>query len=176
MPVDLFQELDEILLNHFIYEGYMDLTTEFIKESDFDYNKIKEINNYFQSTELELRYQLRKLIEDGKITEAINILNNFNIEILTNKSFIILLNSHMAKELIFEKKYEEALKILTENKDISDNEVTDILISMVFEDSIDILKERKKLASEFNYVINKELDVTDKLDNVFEVVEGMSDI
>jgi hypothetical protein len=114
------QDMNKIVLNYLIIEGYRDAVEKFIKETGVEGKLNNEIifNIYiilhfsaeYDKDLLEKRMKIRNLIISGKIDEAINDINDINSEILENNPSIhFQLQKQKLIEIIKKNKIEEAL-------------------------------------------------------------------
>jgi hypothetical protein len=111
------QDMNKLVLNYLIVEGYKDAVEKFIKETGISgmYILFIYIAEY-DSELLEKRMKVRGLIISGKIDDAINDINDINSEILENNPAIHFeLQKQKLIEIIKQNKIEEAL-LFAQNK------------------------------------------------------------
>eukprot|EP01080_Neovahlkampfia_damariscottae_P011325 gene11325-4137_t len=154
------KELDKIVMNYLVVEGYQEAAEMFQQESntptEIDLNSITE------------RVSIRNSIQNGNIEEAIEKVNDLNPEILdTNQELFFLLQQQQLIELIRDGKIEEALDFAQdelaprgeENKTFL-NEIEKTMSLLAFENTKDSpmnslldISHRHKTASELNAAI-----------------------
>ncbi|KAJ9125095.1 hypothetical protein QFC22_000048 [Naganishia vaughanmartiniae] len=106
IPADK-QDLNRIVLDYLIIEGYCDAATEFAKEAGID------ISVDYQS--IEERMLIRQAVEAGRVDEAVRRVNELEPEILdTNASLLFHLQLQSFIELIRHDKTQEALRYASE--------------------------------------------------------------
>ncbi|KAJ9095834.1 hypothetical protein QFC20_006543 [Naganishia adeliensis] len=100
-------DLNRIVLDYLIIEGYCDAAAEFAKEAGID------ISVDFQS--IEERMLIRNAVEAGHVDEAVRRVNELEPEILdTNASLLFHLQLQSFIELIRHDKTQEALRFASE--------------------------------------------------------------
>lgn len=154
------QEIDTFLQNHFVCKGYKNISKTFSQETS---------SSFLPESELDLRDSVRRLIEGGELCSAIDILNDYSVEVLADPQIRLALALHWAKEYIFSGMYENALEILNEEKEIDDETLTDLLISLVYQKKNDILSDRKNLFGVINSKILNMMHLKDSLDDLFDL-------
>lgn len=112
------QEMNKLVLNYLIIEGYKDAVEKFIFETGINgiiKFKYKNVADYDRNL-LDKRMIIRNLIMSGKIDEAIDEINDINSEILENNPSIHFeLQKQKLIEIIKKNQIEEAL-IFAQNK------------------------------------------------------------
>jgi hypothetical protein len=125
-------EMNKIILNYLIIEGYHEAVIKFIKETG--------TKEEFDEELLIKRTRIRTLILSGKINETINEINKINKEILrTNPEIFFDLQKQNLIKIIKENKVDEAL-------DFAQNEI----FPLIKEDDA-LIKELQKLMVLFAY-------------------------
>ena len=95
-------DLNKIVMNYLIVEGYKSAAEKFTQEWGIEDNMDFDL--------IEKRREIRILIQEGKIDEAIEMINDVNPEILdTNDELYFKLKKQKLIELIKNKHIEEAL-------------------------------------------------------------------
>ena len=96
------QDLNKIVMNYLIVEGYKSAAEKFTHECGIEANMDFDL--------IEKRREIRIMIQEGKIDEAIEMINDLNPEILdTNDELYFNLKKQKLIELIKDKKIDEAL-------------------------------------------------------------------
>ena len=75
------QDMNKLVLNYLIIEGYKDASEKFIKETGIKGHLLNIIIAEYDSDLLEKRMKIRTLIMSGKIDEAVNDINDINSEV-----------------------------------------------------------------------------------------------
>ncbi len=102
------REMNKIVLNYLIIEGYKDAVEKFVKETGIEAEYDRGL--------LDRRMKVRSLIITGKIDNAIDEINDINSEILENNPSIhFSLQKQKLIEIIKQNKIEEAL-LFAQNK------------------------------------------------------------
>ncbi|KAG0435370.1 Glucose-induced degradation protein 8 like protein [Dictyocoela muelleri] len=154
------KEIDNLIHIHFICKGYKNISETFSDETS---------NFLSLESDLDLRDKVRILIESGEINKVIDILNDYNLEILCEPEIRLSLAIHWVKEYINNGMYEEAIDILKEEKNIDDNILTDLLVSLIYKKTNNnILVDRKIFFEKINSQILKMLRLEDQIEKVFE--------
>ena len=100
------REIDILILNYLVIEGYKEAAEEFIKESGLDeFEEVKKLD----LASIDYRLKVRHAIQGGNIDLAVRELNNFDPEILDNNP-----------NVYFHLKLQEFLEIIR-GKDHEDN-------------------------------------------------------
>ena len=163
------EDMNKLVLNYLIIEGHKEAVKKFLKETnlkcDYDENL------------LEKRMIIRNLIINGKIDEAINEINNINIEILEkNPSIHFELQKQKLIEIIKQNKIEESISFaqrtlypITQNNEKLLNELEKIMSLLAFEDinqspfkELGTVEKLKKLSSIVNLqILSSQMQPTD---------------
>ena len=163
------EDMNKLVLNYLIIEGHKEAVEKFLKETnlkcDYDENL------------LEKRMIIRNLIINGKIDEAINEINNINIEILEkNPSIHFELQKQKLIEIIKQNKIEESILFaqrtlypITQNNEKLLNELEKIMSLLAFEDinqspfkELGTVEQLKKLSSIVNLqILSSQMQPTD---------------
>lgn len=153
-------EMNKLVLNYLIIEGHKDAVVQFIKETNLQCE--------YDANLLEKRMIIRNLIIGGKIDEAINEINDINIEILgKNPSIHFELQKQKLIEIIKHNKIEESIEFAQKNLfPIAKNnkglliELEKIMSLLAFEDiqqspfkQLGTTEQLKKLSSVINIQI-----------------------
>lgn len=95
------REIDKLVLNYLVIEGFKEAAEEFIKESGLD--EIDEIKK-MDLASIDYRLKVRQAIQGGEIETAVRELNNFDPEILDsnpNVYFHLKLQEFLEKIRLF---------------------------------------------------------------------------
>ncbi len=154
------QDMNKLVLNYLIIEGYKDAVEKFIKETG--------INCTYNAELLDKRMKVRHLIISGKIDESINEINDINSEILENNPSIHFeLQKQKLIEIIKQNKIEDALVFaqnklfpITQNNESLLSELEKIMVLLAYDDigkspykELGTVDQLKKLASIINLEI-----------------------
>jgi glucose-induced degradation protein 8 len=75
----MFRDIDRLILNYLVIEGFKEAAEEFIRESGLDeFEEVKRLD----LDSIEYRLNVRQAIQSGKIDTAITELNNYDPDIL----------------------------------------------------------------------------------------------
>lgn len=180
------EELNKLILDYLVVEGYKEAAENFILESNTQSDGVEPAGS------LGNRTIIRKAIQIGDIQKAIELVNDLDPEILDkNPGLYFHLQQQKLIELIREKKSDEALDFL--NKELSSfgeenqaylDELEKTLVLLAFDDHskspmahlLDI-SQRHKTASELNAAIlsNNTQDKDAKLPNVLKLLSWAQD-
>jgi hypothetical protein len=75
------QDMNKLVLNYLIIEGYKDAAEKFIKETGIKGNYLNNLAEYDVDL-LQKRMKIRTLIMSGRIDEAVNEINDINSEVI----------------------------------------------------------------------------------------------
>ena len=75
------REIDKLILNYLVIEGFKEAAEEFIQESGLD--EFEDVKN-LDLDSIDYRLKVRQAIQSGEIDSAVRELNNFDPEILDN--------------------------------------------------------------------------------------------
>lgn len=79
--MNLFREIDKLILNYLVIEGFKEAAEEFVNESGLDeHEDVKKLD----LGSIDYRLKVRQAIQSGEIDSAVRELNNFDTEILDN--------------------------------------------------------------------------------------------
>lgn len=81
LPFLIFREVDKLVLNYLVIEGFKEAAEEFIQESGL--NEQEDIKSLDLGS-IDYRLKVRQAIQGGEISSAVRELNNFDPEILDN--------------------------------------------------------------------------------------------
>lgn len=165
------EDMNKLVLNYLIIEGYKDAVQKFIKETGIKYD--------YDADLLNKRMQIRMLIVSGKIDDAINEINNINVEILEkNPSIHFELQKQKLIEIIKANNIEEAISFaqktlypITQNNDQLLSELEKIMSLLAYEDisqspfkELGTVDQLKKLSSGINLeILSAQMQPTGKL-------------
>ncbi|KAL5007203.1 hypothetical protein ScPMuIL_016009 [Solemya velum] len=169
-------DMNKLIMNYLVTEGFKEAAEKFKIESG--------VQPSMDLDELDDRIKIRDSIQNGKIQEAISLVNNLHPELLDNDRYLYfhLQQQHMI-ELIREKNIEDALLYAQthlaergeENPEIL-SEMERTLALLAFEEPEnspfgELLhpSQRQKVASELNAAI-LEVDATPKLANLVKLL------
>lgn len=165
-------DMNQLVMNYLVTEGFKEAAEKFRVESG--------IHPSIDLDELDERIKIRDAIQNGRIQEAISLVNNLHPELLDNDRYLYFhLQQQQLIELIREKNVEEALEYAQthlaergeENPEIL-SELERTLALLAFDNPEqspfgDLLhpSQRQKVASELNAAI-LEVDANPKLANL----------
>jgi len=150
-------EINKLIMNYLVTEGFKDAAEKFQIESGTEPG--------VDLTTLDQRIKILESIQDGRITEAVQMINSFQPQLLDDNRYLFfhLQQQHLI-ELIRQKSIDEALKFAQEH--LADQgeenfqvleELERTLALLAFEDpenspfgDLLALSHRQKIASEFN--------------------------
>jgi len=102
------EHLDEVVMDYFITQGYQEAAKLFAEEAQY--------SPEFDLDTLSARSQIRSAIQAGKITEAVELLNQLNPEILEkNEMLAFQLRQQQLIELIRAGETDTALQYAADN-------------------------------------------------------------
>lgn len=79
--MNYYREIDKLILNYLVIEGFKEAAEEFIQESGLDEQEdVKKLD----LGSIDYRLKVRQAIQNGEIDSAVRELNNFDTEILDN--------------------------------------------------------------------------------------------
>lgn len=178
-------DMNRLIMNYLVTEGFKEAAEKFQIESGI--KPSMDLGN------LDERIKIRDAIQNGRILEAIAMVNNLHPELLDNDRYLFfhLQQQHMI-ELIRERNTEEALKFAQEQLSERGEENQDILVELertlallAFEEPEqspfgDLLhpSHRQKVASELNAAILKmenQDSTTPKLANLLKLLMWAQD-
>ena len=136
------QDLNKLILNYFVVEGYKDAALHFSKESE----QTLRIDN----ATMDVRMLIRDAIQTGKVEEAVSLINDLDSDILEgNKELVFLLQLQQLIEAIRSGKTDLALDLaqyvapLAESDTQYREELEHVMSCLVFKDPI--LRQAEKL-------------------------------
>ena len=163
------EDMNKLVLNYLIIEGYKDAVVKFIKETNLQCD--------YDENLLDKRMKIRNLIINGKIDEAIDEINNINIEILEkNPAMHFELQKQKLIEIIKQNKVEESIEFaqktlypITQSDQTLLSELEKIMSLLVFEDisqspfkELGTIEQLKKLSSTINLrILEAQMQPTD---------------
>lgn len=96
-------DMNRLIMNYLVVEGYKSAAEKFMQECSTEARMDLDL--------IDRRREIRLLIQDGRIVEAVEMINDINPEILdTNDELYFNLKKQKLVELIISKKTEEALE------------------------------------------------------------------
>jgi len=166
-------ELNVLIMDYLISEGFKEAAERFKKEAGVDMKRLTETINQAakgeSSAAMEKRIQIRCSIEDGRIPEAMKLMNDYYPELIDNNRHLYFkLQQQQLIELIRGQHIEESLKFAQEQLSVDGDylqlpELERTLSLLAFDKPesspySDLLhsSHRQQLASEVNEVILKE--------------------
>ncbi|RWS28940.1 C20orf11-like protein [Leptotrombidium deliense] len=161
-------EVNKLIMDYLVSEGFKEAAEKFRHEAGLD---IASADGVFNETSalLEQRIEVRAAIEEGKVRDAIQLINRYYSELLDqNRHLYFKLQQQQLIELIREQKVEEALRFSQEQLSV-DEEFLDLpelerTLALLAFDKPEIspfsdllqVSHRQQLASEVNEAILKE--------------------
>ena len=136
------QDLNKLILNYFVVEGYKDAATHFSKESA----QPLRIDN----VTMDIRMLIRDAIQTGKVEEAISMINDLDSDILEgNRELVFLLQLQRLIEAIRGGNTDLALELAQQVAPLAElnsqyrEELEHVMSCLVFKDPI--LRQAEKL-------------------------------
>ncbi|KAI1292218.1 Glucose-induced degradation protein 8 -like protein [Halotydeus destructor] len=163
-------QMNKLVMDYLVAEGFKEAAERFKCEAGVDMNRIggPELNEDAES--LDHRIEIRTSIEDGRLVEAIKLVNKYFPELLDNKRPLYFkLQQQQLIELIRQQQVEEALTFAQEQLSVDEDylhlqELERTLALLAFEHPEDSpysdllhLSHRQQLASEINEAILMEI-------------------
>ncbi|XP_069133991.1 glucose-induced degradation protein 8 homolog [Argopecten irradians] len=169
-------DMNNLIMNYLVTEGFKEAAEKFRMESG--------VQPSIDLDQLDERIKIREAIQEGKIQDAISLVNNIHPELLDNDRYLYFhLQQQQLIELIRDKNVEAALEYAQthlaergeENPEIL-SELERTLALLAFENPEnspfgELLhpSQRQKVASELNAAI-LEVDATPKLANLLKLL------
>ncbi|CAG2103085.1 unnamed protein product [Medioppia subpectinata] len=163
-------ELNLLIMDYLMAEGFKEAAERFKLEANIDVEKIQEFMNSRETNEqIDERISVRVAIEDGRIREAMKLINDYYPELIDNNRHLYFkLQQQQLIELIREHLLEEALQFSQQQLSVDSDylqlpELERTLSLLAFDKPenspySDLLhsSHRQQLASEVNEAILKE--------------------
>ncbi|XP_054155057.1 glucose-induced degradation protein 8 homolog [Oppia nitens] len=163
-------ELNLLIMDYLMAEGFKEAAERFKCEANIDTEKMSEMVNIREtSDQMDRRIEVRNAIEDGKIKEAMNKINEYYPELIDNNRHLYFkLQQQQLIELIRDHLLEEALQFSQQQLSVDGDylqlpELERTLSLLAFEKPenspyADLMhaSHRQQLASELNEAILKE--------------------